>query len=268
MRSWALAVLVAVSAFPQFARGEDAASVRRMIKQRMEKRVFTNAEGKKLPYRLHLPEGYDPAKKYPLVLFLHGAGERGDDNEAQLKNDEFLNLAVVPDHPVILVAPQCPRDQWWSAIRRGANGFEAQSAEASPAMKLTIQLLDSLAEEFSVDPDRRYVTGLSMGGFGTFDLLLRRPKDFAAAVPICGGGDEARAGELKGIAFWVFHGGADPVVPPVLSQRMVEALKKAGAEVRYTEYPGVGHNSWTAAYGEPELAAWLFSHSRSQESAN
>ncbi|NMC21274.1 MAG: prolyl oligopeptidase family serine peptidase [Thermogutta sp.] len=236
-----------------------------MIKERMEKRVFTNADGETLPYRLHLPEGYDPAKKYPLILFLHGAGERGDDNEAQLRNDEFLNLAAVPDHPVILVAPQCPRDQWWSAIRRTPNGLEAQLAEGGLAMKLTIQLLDAVQKEFSVDPARRYVTGLSMGGFGTFDLVLRRPKDFAAAVPICGGGDESRAAEMKETAFWVFHGGADPVVPPALSQRMVEALKKAGAEVRYTEYPGVGHNSWRWAYHEPELAAWLFSHARSQD---
>ena len=214
-------------------------------------------------YRLLKPP-MQPGEKYPVVLFLHGAGERGDDNEAQLKNDEFLNLAAAPDHPVILVAPQCPRDQWWSAIRRSANGFEAQSGDPSPAMKLTIQLLDALQKEFSVDPARRYVTGLSMGGFGTFDLVLRRPTDFAAAVPICGGGEESRAAEMKGTAFWVFHGGADPVVPPVLSQRMVEALKKAGAEVRYTEYPGVGHNSWTQAYNEPELIEWLFSHSRAQ----
>lgn len=229
---------------------------------RLEKRVYKNAEGETLPYRLWKPENYDPAKKYPLILFLHGAGERGDDNEAQLKNDEFLTLVLDPDHPAILIAPQCPRDSWWAGIRRQAESSEPWPQQLTKPMKLVMELLDAVRTELSVDPARCYVTGLSMGGFGTFDLLLRRPNDFAAAVPICGGGDVSRAAEIAHIPMWVFHGGADPVVPPALSRAMVEALKKAGGDVRYTEYPGVGHNSWSRAYQEPELREWLFQQVR------
>ena len=240
-----------------------SAQMYKELHAKLEKRVYKNADGETLPYRLWLPENYDPSKKYPLILFLHGAGERGDDNEAQLKNDEFLTLVLDPQHPAILIAPQCPRDSWWANIRRRADSSEPWPNEITRPMKLVIELFDQIRKELSVDPDRCYVTGLSMGGFGTFDLLLRRPHDFAAAVPICGGGDASRAKEIAHIPMWIFHGGADPVVPASLSRAMVEALKKAGGKVRYTEYPGVGHNSWSRAYQEPELREWLFQQVRS-----
>ncbi len=243
------------------ARGADSPDPR----SRLEKRVFRNAEGETLPYRLFVPRGYDRAKKYPLILFLHGAGERGSDNEAQLKHAGVLRLVsdeVAAKHPAFLVAPQCPEEDTWGGLPSGPEPDFKAADEPSKAMRLTMALLDALDKEYSIDPGRRYVTGLSMGGFGSFDLCARRPKDIAAAMPICGGGDTTTAKDMRQIAFWVFHGGADPEVPSAFSQKMVEALKEAGAKVKYTEYPRVGHDSWTPAYKEPELAEWLFSQHR------
>jgi len=238
-------------------------------RSRLEKRVYRNAEGESLPYRLFVPGNYDSAKKYPIILFLHGAGERGDDNEAQLKHAGVLRLVsdeVAAKHPCFLVAPQCPEGDWWGGSGRArkspAKAAAKPSDEPTKAMRLTMALLDALDKEYSIDPARRYVTGLSMGGFGSFYLCARRPKDFAAAMPICGGGDDAKAKDMARIAFWIFHGDADSAVPPDLSRKMVDALKEAGAKVKYTEYPGVGHDSWTPAYKEPDLVDWLFRQRR------
>jgi predicted peptidase len=235
------------------------------LRSRGEKRVFRNAEGDTLPYRLFLPKDYDAKKKYPLILFLHGAGERGGDNEAQLVHAQvlrFISDEVAAKQPCILVAPQCPKDGSWGGLRLGAKKRPAGSEKSSSPMKLALALLDSLDKEFPIDPDRRYVTGLSMGGYGSFALCLARPDYFAAAVPICGGTDASKLKDVSSVAFWVFHGGADPVVKPELSRDAVKALKEAGAAVKYTEYPGVGHDSWSRAYKEPELVDWLFAQKR------
>lgn len=258
------AIILGVLLYVLGCNGSAVAQMYKEIHPKLEKCVYENAQGEKLLYRLWKPEKVDPNKKYPLILFLHGAGERGDDNEAQLKNDEFLSLVLDPEHPAFLIAPQCPKDQSWSRMRRPWDQPESGPVEPTPVMKLVMELLDKIRQEQSIDPDRVYVTGLSMGGFGTFDLLLRRPHDFAAAVPICGGGPTSRAKEIAHIPLWIFHGGADPVVPVKLSQDMVEALRQAGADVHYTEYPGVGHNSWAKAYQEPELRKWLFAQVRKQ----
>jgi len=228
---------------------------------RLEKRVYRNAQGESIPYRLLVPKGYDAAKKYPLVLFLHGAGERGDDNEAQLNNDEVLCLAsdeVAAKHPCFLVAPQCPAKAKWVEVPWDTKKPHKTPQQPSTPLRLALESLDALAKEFSIDPARRYVTGLSMGGYGSFDACLRRPGYFAAAVPICGGADASRARDLAATSFWIFHGGSDSVVPVGRSRSIYHLLKAAGANVRYTEYPGVDHNSWTKAYHEPGLAEWLF----------
>jgi predicted peptidase len=235
------------------AMSTDAAEVD--LRSKMEKKVFKNAEGETLPYRLLVPQAYDAQKKYPIVLFLHGAGERGNDNEAQLKHAQFLRLTSDPKHPCFVVAPQCPADDTWAGLRLA---MPYRTEEATKPMRLVMQLLDALDKEYSIDPARRYVTGLSMGGFGSFDLCVRRPKEIAAAIPVCGGGDTAKAAELKNIAFWAIHGGADGVVPPDHSRKMVAALKEAGAKAKYTEFPGVGHDSWTKAYDVPGIVEWLF----------
>jgi predicted peptidase len=237
----------------------------RSLVDRSEKRVYRDASGDSLPYRLFIPAKYDRQQKYPLILFLHGAGERGDDNSRQLVHAgvlRFVSDAVAARQPCFLVAPQCPNGCRWMEVDWGKKTPPETPAEPSRPMRLTMELLESLQKEFSIDPDRLYVTGLSMGGFGSYDLAVRWSDRIAAAVPICGGGDTSRAKQIAPIAFWIVHGGADGVVSVGLSHQMVEALKAAGASPRYSEYPGVGHNSWTKAYEEPELVDWLFSQKR------
>lgn len=232
---------------------------------RMERRMHRSADGQTLPYRLALPQNYDPARRYPLILFLHGAGDRGDDNELQLINPEvfsFLREEAATEHPCFFVAPQCPLEYRWVEVDWSEPQPHQTPAKPSVPMRLTLELLDTLEREFSIDPSRRYVTGLSMGGYGTFDLLVRRPRQFAAAVPLCGGADDAQAAEIASAALWVFHGDQDDAVPVARSRSIVAALRQTRAEVKYTEYGGAGHDIWKRAYLEPELVGWLFSKSR------
>ncbi len=223
-------------------------------------RTFRDAKGKTLNYRLFVPKNYNAKEKYPLILFLHGSGERGSDNQKQVG---YFGASVFGDdftqalHPCFLVAPQCPDGDSWAAIRGTKEDGEAAKQPTEP-LRLTLALLESLQKEFSIDANRLYLTGLSMGGYGTWDALSRRPGLFAAAVPICGGGDPATAKKFANTPLWGFHGGADPVVPSARSHHMMIALREAGGEPLFTEYPGVGHNSWEKAYREPELAEWLF----------
>ena len=239
----------------------------------MEKRVHKNDQGETLPYRLFVPKGYDKTQPHALVLFLHGAGERGSDNEAQLKHAQFLRFAeedAQRKQPTIIVAPQCPSgrmpdgedDYKWVQVSWSAKDPIPTPKEPSYGMRLTFEILDALEKEFNIDPDRRYVTGLSMGGYGTFDALVRRPKYWAAGVPICGGMDNSKAKEIAHIPVWVFHGDEDRAVPVERSRTAVEALKEAGGDPKYTEFEGVGHFAWGPAYEEPELVDWLFSQKR------
>lgn len=219
----------------------------------MEARTFQG-----LPYRLFKPKAEGT---HPLVVFLHGAGERGDDNAAQLKNCVKHLLKQQEKQPFFLVAPQCPKDRRWVEVNWGAPSHAMPEQPSEPMGRL-LGLLATLEKELGHDRTRVYVTGLSMGGFGTWDLLCRRPDLFAAAVPICGGGDEAQAPRIAKIPQWIFHGDKDTVVKTARSRAMVEALKKAGGEPIYTEYPGVAHNSWDRAYADPKLWDWLFAQKR------
>lgn len=197
-------------------------------------------------YLLYLPEGYetDAGKRWPLVLFLHGAGERGSDLEKVKAHGPPRLVAAGKQFPFILVSPQCPEDARWSTDTLGA-------------------LLDDVRQRYRVDPDRVYVTGLSMGGYGTWAMAMAYPDRFAAIAPICGGGDPRRAARIRGVPAWVFHGGKDTVVPLQQSEEMVAALKAAGApEVKLTVYPDAGHDSWTMAYDDPALYEWLLGRRR------
>ena len=222
-----------------------------------------------LPYRLLLPENYNPSKKYPLVFFLHGAGERGNDNEKQLVHGAklFLKEEVRTDYSAIIVFPQCPQNSFWSNVdfkmENGKRifGFKAEG-EPTLAMKMAQELLYFILQEYPVNNKRVYAGGLSMGGMGTFEIVRRNPKLFAAAFPICGGGEPSTASVMKKTKWWVFHGGKDDVVPPELSEKMVDALKAMKAAVKFTLYPDANHNSWDPAFAEPELLSWLFKQKR------
>ncbi len=236
----------------------------------LEKRVHKNEAGETLPYRIFVPKNYDKSQKYALIVFLHGAGERGDDNEAQLKHAQVLRFAsdeVQAKHPSIIIAPQCPSSKLadgsdqhkWTQINWSATEPQPTAKEPSYALARVFEICDALDKELNIDPQRRYITGLSMGGYGTFDALVRRPNYWAAGVPICGGLDNTRASDIAHIPVWIFHGDKDTAVPVERSRTAVAALKEAGGEPKYTEYKDQGHFVWGMAYEEPELVAWLFS---------
>jgi predicted peptidase len=217
--------------------------------------------GGKLLYRLYAPKAASKENRLPLLLFLHGAGERGDDNAVQLKHGVRQFLKQQEKQPFFIVAPQCAKNKKWAEVDWGAP-THLTPEKPSDACASLMPLLDVLLKELPIDAARLYVTGLSMGGYGTWDLISRLPEKFAAAVPICGGGDETKAAAIAKVPQWIFHGGADNVVKTQRSRNMVEALKKAGGDPKYTEYPGVGHNCWDRAYAEADLWTWLFAQKR------
>ncbi len=195
-------------------------------------------------YLLYLPKGYDePGNRWPMVLFLHGAGERGAKIDQVRKHGPPKHVAAGKEYPFILVSPQCPSGQGWRPEVLGV-------------------LLEGLMAELPVDRSRVYCTGLSMGGFGTWAMAAEYPKLFAAIAPICGGGDPGQAKRIASIPTWVFHGDKDSVVPLARSRAMVDALRKAGGEPKFTVYPGVGHNSWSKAYADDALWVWMLQQTR------
>lgn len=230
-----------------------------------EAQTYTDSTGLELQYRILKPVDYDSSKSYPLVLFLHGAGERGDDNFSQLKwgVSHLAEPKMREKYPAFVVAPQVPEGEYWSTLTsmRDTSSFtQPMAKEPSTPMKLTIQLLDELQQKFSIDTNRLYVTGISMGGFGTFDIIQRHANKFAAAVPICGGGDVTSAFMLTDIPIWAFHGTDDEVVDPEFSRSMIQAIRIAGGSPGYTEYPDEGHvGAWIQAYRNPHLYEWMFS---------
>ena len=211
----------------------------------------------KVNYLLYLPGDYgkEQEKKWPLILFLHGAGERGEDVNLVKKHGPpklldgktgaKTDLAV---KNFIVVSPQCPPNKWWDP-------------------REVITLLDEVSQKYSVDPDRVYLTGLSMGGFGTWETSARYPERFAAIAPICGGGDPRRVRSLRDMPAWVFHGDKDAAVPVQRSIEMVNALKQAGNDVKFTRYPDADHDSWTVTYNNPELYEWFLKHKRGEKTA-
>jgi predicted peptidase len=226
-----------------------------------------------LRYRIMYPLNYDAHKKYPLILFLHGAGERGNDNELQLIHGSrlFADPLNREKFPAIVLFPQCSSDDFWANIRREKSRVDSSKLvfdfpvdiPMGKSLALVSRLLDSLVSTGNINKKKIYVGGLSMGGMGTFEILWRKPGFFAAAIPICGGGNETKVKEYgKNFPIWVFHGDADPVVDVSHSRKMVATLKAVKAKVKYSEYPGVGHDSWTNAFAEPTLLQWLFDQKR------
>ncbi len=210
--------------------------------QRFEARIVRHVSYR---YLLYLPKTYsaDSGRRWPLLLFLHGSGERGDDLEKVKVHGLPGRLDALADFPFVVVSPQCPDGERWQVDALAA-------------------LLDEVARRLRVDPDRVYVTGLSMGGRGTWDLAMSYPERFAAIAPVCGGALPDRACRLKDVPVRAFHGAADTVVPLAESETVVEAVQRCGGTAELVVYPGVGHDSWTATYADPSLLEWLLSHRR------
>lgn len=210
-----------------------------------------------LPFRYFVPPGYDAAQAYPLILFLHGSGERGSNNESQLNNNANGAMRLLDDgnlalQPVFMVAPQCPSNGWWSG----------------GTLETAISLIDQMAAQYHIDPDRIYLTGLSMGGMGAWSGATAHPDRFAAVVPMSGSGSTAASTvqSVHSIPFWFFHAANDGTVAVAGSDDIVEALRKAGADTIYTRYATGGHVIWPVAYAHPQLFAWLVSQSRGRAS--
>lgn len=235
----------------------------------LEKCEWTSPGGTLL-YRKFTPE-LKAGEKYPLVIFLHGAGERGANNITQVSGqDAFLNLIFGEEgakYPAYLIAPQCPNEKKWCEVDWSQKNSHATPETPSYGMKLLHELLQEMKAKDQIDPDRIYVTGISMGGYGTFDFLVRYSDELAAAIPVCGGADNEKLAtmpELKKIPVWIFHGGADGAVPTQRSRDAFAALQKNECDVQYTEFPGVGHGCWGLAYHTKGLADWLFSQKRTK----
>lgn len=231
-----------------------------------EKKWFVSGSDT-LPYRLLLPKNYDSTKTYPFILFLHGAGERGSNNEAQLLHGGslFLKDSIRDKYQAIVAFPQCPENSYWSNVKitedNGKRTFNFQpDGEPTTGMSLAMGLTKKILADYPVKKDQVYVMGLSMGGMGTFEIVRRMPATFAAAVPICGGADTTTGKALRKTAWWIFHGAKDDVVPPHFSEDMVKELYKYyDVDMDFTMYSNSKHDSWTMAFKEPELMPWLFS---------
>jgi predicted peptidase len=228
--------------------------------------------GDTLPYRILLPAQYDPSKKYPLLVFMHGRGESGTDNEKQLVHGArmFLTDSFRTNYPAIIVFPQCSGNSYWSNVQMIAKGVKTGKRDfyfvpdgnASKYMELAISLTKHLINHYPVNNKQVYAMGLSMGGMGTFEIVRRMPGVFAAAIPICGGASAETAVAIAKTKWWVFHGGKDDVVLPQYSITMVEALQKEKAIVKFTLFPDANHNSWDPAFATPGIMQWLFSQKK------
>ena len=210
-------------------------------------KVHKDADGKEAKYVVFVPPGYTGDKAYPIVMFLHGSGSTGDDGKKQVSGIAAEIRRSEKTFPAIVVFPQSQKRTW------GANSEDGKRAMA---------ILAETMKAYKTDEKRVYLTGLSMGGFGTWSLAAAHPDKWAAIVPICGGGDVKSAAKIKDLPTWCFHGDADPTVKVDLSRNMIQAIKDAGGSPKYTEYPGVEHNSWTKAYGTKELYDWLWEQKR------
>ncbi|NCX96972.1 MAG: phospholipase, partial [Chitinophagia bacterium] len=221
--------------------------------------ITKNSKTDTLQYQVHLPDNFEPAKKYPLLVMLHGSGERGSDNEVQYKHfAPFVeNPTIRSQHPAIILIPQCPKStswSWWIKDRDTLN--YTLKPNPTPALQAFHALLKQIEKDYKIDSDKRYITGLSMGGLGTLEYLGYYPAYFAAAAPVCGGGDTKKVRKIRRTPVWLFHGGSDRVVVPRMSRMMYKALMETDAEVVYTEWPGIGHDSWVQTYQQVLLADW------------
>jgi predicted peptidase len=217
-------------------------------------KLFKNSRGETLPYRLFIPLHYDQKKKYPLVVYLHGGGGRGNDNRKQIDGgngylvDFFTGDETQARYPSFVVAPQSPMEGW----------IKEDTITPTRYLQLVYELISETQQTYNIDESRVYVAGQSMGGFGTFAIISEYPRTFAAGVALCGGGDQSKAARLMNVPIWVFHGAKDESVNVERSRSIVAAIKNGGGKVRYTEYAETGHIIWPSVVKEMELLPWLF----------
>jgi len=236
------------------------------VKDIFEKREFTN-NGYTLKYCIYVPKNYDCGEAYPLMVFLHGAGERGDDNELQLTVaiQNMFNDPASPIYDSIVIAPQCPENSQWVLTPWENVNYSIADTPESVQLETLCMVLDECMEQYNVDSDRVYITGISMGGYGTWDMLSRHGARFAAGMPVCGGGDVAYAKLLTRIPIRTFHGSDDPAVPVRGTRRMFASIKKEGGQlIDYTELDGWQHGIWDHVYSDMSNLEWLFAQSRKE----
>ncbi|RXG31887.1 carboxylesterase family protein [Leeuwenhoekiella marinoflava] len=241
-----------------------------VLAQNSFKKAVYQSAGDSLQYRIQYPLNYDKTKQYPLILFLHGAGERGSDNQSQLTHGAsvFTNTGNRNAFPAIVIFPQCPKDSYWANVDVDRSTYPIgitfhPENKPTPHLKMAAELVNSFIEDEKIDTSRVYVAGLSMGGMGTYEIVQRNPDTFAAAIAICGAGstESVKDYALK-TPFWVIHGADDNVVKPTYSLQMAEAMLDAGAKPRVSIYEHANHNSWDSAFAEPDFLQWLFSHTK------
>lgn len=223
--------------------------------------VYTNAAGHKLLYRLLLPADYNPTNRYPVILYLHGAAARGNDNKEPLNWGPRLLLGQnSAQHPFFLVVPQSPRESGWLQWNWTGSG----APKETPALASAVELIEKdLPKRFGIDPARRYITGVSMGGHAVWAVMVGRPGFFAAAAPVCAGGDARMVTDAAArYPVWAFHSDDDHLVPVAQARELVKAWRAHGGTAKYTEYTGLKHSSWKRAYIDPELLDWLFAQKR------
>jgi predicted peptidase len=229
------------------------------------KKVYVNKNGERLPYRLFVPTGYSPQQKYPLVLWLHGGEGRGSDNLQQIvhTNQTGAHVWLAPEiqlkFPAFVLAPQCPINENWA---------DPDLNQPSKALQLALQILAAIQKEFSIDPDRVYVVGQSMGGLGVYSLLQLYPEKWAGAIILAAYDNFTNANAISRVPLWVFQGDQDQTVPVTMVRDMMHQLKKVKANLRYTEYRKADHNIWDRAFAEPELIPWLASLKRAASSTS
>jgi len=260
-RSLTLGLLALLAASTHVYAKEIVEHSRTYYAKKTEAHVYKSESGQTMPYRLFVPQGYDPKKRYPLLFCLHGAGSRGNDNLKQLRPcfAGWIDEAIQDKHPCFILMPQCPTGQQWVNTPWKEGSYSFADTPISKPMALAREIVDKVLKEKSIDQSRIYLMGASMGSYGVWNFVTRYPELIAAAIPICGGGDPSMARILKDIPIWAFHGDKDKAVPPSGSQDMVSAIRKAGgSQVNLTMYQGVGHGSYMKAWREPELIDWVF----------
>ncbi|MFT6020274.1 MAG: putative peptidase [Saprospiraceae bacterium] len=239
----------------------------KVIEGDYQKRTYLSGDTA-LNYQIMYPNKFDKSKKYPLVLFLHGMGERGTNNEKQMTHGSKLFRDSIDEYPAIVIFPQCPPTDYWANLYRPDEGgkdriFEFHiNEEPNPSLAAVIKICEEMTSEKYVDESRFYISGLSMGGMGVWELTWRLGDKIAASMPICGGGPPEKAIEMTAVPLWVFHGVKDDVVDPRMSISMTKAVQQNGGNAKISLYPNANHNSWDAAFAEPKFLTWMFSKVR------